>query len=74
MSWVRILDNYARIFERMIILCASQIASMVIMCGCYYGSSSSQRDCVESNPISKRQAEKAGFKFFKDNDVYWFDI
>lgn len=33
-----------------------------------------QWDCVESNPISKRLAEKAGFKYFKESDVYWFDI
>lgn len=33
-----------------------------------------QWDCVESNPISKKLAEKAGFKFIKQNEVYWFGI
>lgn len=29
-----------------------------------------QWDCIESNPISKGLAEKAGFNLFKENDVY----
>ncbi|MDF2984716.1 MAG: acetyltransferase [Eubacterium sp.] len=33
-----------------------------------------QWDCVESNPFSRKLAEKAGFKPFKENDVYWFAI
>ena len=33
-----------------------------------------QWDCVESNPISYKLAEKAGFELFKVNDVYWFEI
>ena len=33
-----------------------------------------QWDCVESNPISYKLAEKAGFELFKVNDVYWFKI
>ncbi|MDR7857842.1 GNAT family N-acetyltransferase [Tissierella sp.] len=33
-----------------------------------------QWDCVESNPISKRLAEKAEFEFLRENKVYWFDI
>ncbi|WP_353096774.1 GNAT family N-acetyltransferase [Tissierella praeacuta] len=33
-----------------------------------------QWDCVESNPISRKLAEKAGFKFMKQNEVYWFNI
>ena len=33
-----------------------------------------QWDCVESNPISRKLAEKAGFKLFKENEVFWFNI
>jgi GNAT superfamily N-acetyltransferase len=33
-----------------------------------------QWDCVESNPVSKKLAEKAGFKFLKQNQVYWFRL
>ena len=33
-----------------------------------------QWDCVESNPISRKLAEKAGFKLFKENEVFWFEI
>ena len=33
-----------------------------------------QWDCVESNPISRRLSEKAGFKLFRENEVYWFQI
>lgn len=33
-----------------------------------------QWDCVESNPASRRLAEKAGFAFFKENEVYWFKM
>lgn len=33
-----------------------------------------QWDCVESNPISRKLAEKAGFKLFRENDVFWFQI
>lgn len=33
-----------------------------------------QWDCVESNSISKKLAEKAEFKFFKESEVYWFDL
>jgi len=33
-----------------------------------------QWDAVESNPFSLRLAQKAGFKLFKENDVYWFGI
>ncbi|RXZ77498.1 GNAT family N-acetyltransferase [Paenibacillaceae bacterium] len=33
-----------------------------------------QWDCVESNPASRKLAEKAGFKFIKQNEVYWFNI
>ncbi|MFF2479996.1 GNAT family N-acetyltransferase [Paenibacillus sp. NPDC058071] len=30
-----------------------------------------QWDCVESNPASRKLAEKAGFTFIKQNEVYW---
>ncbi len=33
-----------------------------------------QWDCVESNLISRKLAEKAGFKLFKENEVFWFEI
>ena len=33
-----------------------------------------QWDCMESNSPSQRLAEKAGFKFIKQDEVYWFDI
>lgn len=33
-----------------------------------------QWDCVESNPISRFLAEKAGFKLFKENEVFGFEI
>jgi len=33
-----------------------------------------QWNCVESNPISRKLAEKAGFKLFGESDVYWFEI
>ncbi len=33
-----------------------------------------QWDCVESNPISYKLAEKAGFELFKVNRVFWFEI
>ncbi len=33
-----------------------------------------QWDCMESNPNSQKTAKKAGFKFYKENEVYWFDI
>lgn len=33
-----------------------------------------QWDCVESNSISRKLAEKAGFKLFKENEVFWFEI
>ncbi len=33
-----------------------------------------QWDCVESNPVSYKLAEKAGFQLFKENVVYWFEI
>ena len=33
-----------------------------------------QWDCVESNPNSRKLAEKAGFIIFKENVVYWFEI
>jgi hypothetical protein len=33
-----------------------------------------QWDCMESNLASRKLAEKAGFKAFKENDVYWFDM
>jgi RimJ/RimL family protein N-acetyltransferase len=33
-----------------------------------------QWDCMESNSASQRLAEKAGFKFIKRDQVYWFDI
>ena len=33
-----------------------------------------QWDCVESNPVSRKLAEKAGFKLFKENEVFWFKI
>lgn len=33
-----------------------------------------QWDCMESNLASRKLAEKAGFKAFKENNVYWFDI
>ncbi|MCQ4923331.1 GNAT family N-acetyltransferase [Tissierella carlieri] len=33
-----------------------------------------QWDCMESNSPSRRLAEKAGFKFIKQDEVYWFDI
>lgn len=33
-----------------------------------------QWDVVESNPFSIHLAQKAGFKLFKKNDVYWFSI
>lgn len=33
-----------------------------------------QWNCVESNPISRKLAEKAGFELFGESDVYWFEI
>jgi len=33
-----------------------------------------QWDCIESNLASRKLAEKAGFKKFRENDVYWFNI
>ena len=33
-----------------------------------------QWDCVESNPISRRLAEKAGFRLHRENEVFWFGI
>lgn len=33
-----------------------------------------QWDCMKSNPASRKLAEKAGFKFIKQNEVYWFKI
>jgi len=33
-----------------------------------------QWDCMESNLASRKLAEKAGFKKFRENEVYWFDI
>ncbi|WP_052350500.1 GNAT family N-acetyltransferase [Paenibacillus gorillae] len=33
-----------------------------------------QWDCVESNPASRKLAEKAGFTFVRENEVYWFDL
>lgn len=33
-----------------------------------------QWDCMESNLNSRKLTEKAGFKFYKENEVYWFDI
>ncbi len=33
-----------------------------------------QWDCVESNPQSKKLAEKAKFQFLKQSEVYWFGI
>lgn len=33
-----------------------------------------QWDCVESNPISRKLAEKAGFKLVRENEVFWFQI
>ena len=33
-----------------------------------------QWDCVESNSISRKLAEKAAFKLFNENEVFWFQI
>ena len=33
-----------------------------------------QWDCVESNSISRKLVEKAGFKLFRENEVFWFQI
>jgi len=33
-----------------------------------------QWDCVESNPASRKLAEKAGFKFVKENEVYCYQF
>lgn len=41
---------------------------------CIYRGLVPQWDCVESNLASKRLAEKAGFRLFKENEVYWFSL
>jgi RimJ/RimL family protein N-acetyltransferase len=41
---------------------------------CMYRGLAPQWDCVESNPASKRLAEKAGFRLFRENEVYWFGL
>lgn len=41
---------------------------------CMQKGCTAQWDCVESNPISRALAEKAGFTLFKENTVYWFEI
>lgn len=33
-----------------------------------------QWDCVESNIVSRKTVEKAGFKFMKKKPYYWFSI
>jgi len=41
---------------------------------CVRRNMTAQWNCMESNPASRKLAEKAGFKLVKQNEVYWFNI